>query len=81
MKVNIGIINTNMLNEKLYEFEKIYNMKPYIICNKDTQESIALAVGFKPSDEKLKEQCLIATYSGHKVLTDNTLPFGTVEIR
>jgi hypothetical protein len=81
MKFTIGSINTDILNDKIYEFENIYNVTPYIICNKDTQESIAHAVGFKPSAKEPQGYGLIAAYSGHKVLTDNSLPFGVVDIR
>lgn len=78
-------LNLFLLNEALYQRKNDCNCieEPYIICSESTAQL------FKAQCKPFYEDCRskgipgnkVAIFEGYKVLTDNTLPLGTFDIR
>lgn len=78
MKVNIvkPIVNISNLNYNIECYEDVHNVEAYLIMNHDTAESLAAQFNtIIPMKGK------IAMYNGNKILIDDDLKYGEVDIR
>jgi len=85
--MNIIKVDTDKLFSGINEYQAKFNITPYIICNQSTIQLIAsqfTVIGSKEDILKFKETeetGMIASYKGYKVLEDESLRLGEVEIR
>ena len=92
MKTNIITyeIDENKLRKEILDFESITNQHAYIIMNQKTADVLEkkynpCIIGSKDEIEKLakklKDKHTIAVYDGNKIVIDDDLEFGEVDIR
>jgi hypothetical protein len=83
--MNILTIDTNRINEGIDRFYMINRGKtPYVICSEETVKLIiskCSIIGSKEGIENFKNEGKIGAYCGCKILNDNSLKLGEVEIR
>ena len=83
--MNVLTVDTDRINEAIERYKLINNgVNPYIICSEETEKLIALqcrVFGTVDAIEKFKSNPKISYYRGVKVLRDDNLGLGCVEIR
>jgi hypothetical protein len=83
--MNILTIDTDKLNEGIERYKITHNNRePYIICSEETEKFIASQCrifGTAEAIEKFKSNPKLSYYCGVKLLRDNSLGLGSVEIR
>lgn len=81
----IVVLNTPMnlqtLNNGLHKFYIMYGYNLRIICSKKTIDSIQLHLEEIYEKYECSAKGRIGTYTGHKILEDNTLPLGVVKLK
>ena len=82
--MNIIKVDTDKLFSGINKYQAKFNITPYIICNHNTIQLIAsqfTVIGSKEDILRFKETGMVASYKGYKVLEDESLELGEVEIR
>lgn len=82
--MNILTIDTNRINEGIDLFNANNRGKsPYVICSEETVKLIVSKcsiLGSREGIEKFKNNGMVGAYCGCKILNDNSLKLGEVEI-
>ena len=81
------------LDAGILVFQAAYGCDPYVICSDKTKNMIATYATrnmeiyerniykYERNIDKYDENSRINSYRGYKIFTDNTLPFGKIQIR
>lgn len=84
MKKNIFNIDIDFaeLNDRIEEFSIVENVDPYLVMSKDTAKVIAnQCCEFAVDTSSMKETGRLGKYKGYKILIDNDLSVGDVDVR
>lgn len=67
-------IYTLKLDKDIQFFTATYGFKPYLFMNKETCTNLSNAI-------EVPEYGYLVKYKGHKIIIDDDIPFGEVDIR
>jgi len=79
--MNYAQLNLDALKNEIDRFEALVEMKAYIICNKETAQSILSSENVPLFDIDNEYIGDINRWRGNKILIDNDLSFGEIYVR
>lgn len=82
-KFSIKTIDFDLLDERIDNFINENGYEPYIFSNSKTFDSddISLLLRKRTTLNKCFLEGYICSYNGYKVIKNNTMPFGEIELR
>ena len=82
MNINIVTYDVSKIHDAIFKYNALHFSNPYIICSNDTKNLIASISNPENFYHFVdKNQSAINTYLGCKMLEDNSLKLGKVEVR